>query len=45
MDKEWLTKYYRGLGWNEDRIVDFLHKTELNEKHKALVVMIQGRMK
>ena len=45
MDEEWLTRYYRGLGWSEQRITDFLHKTELNEKHTALVIMIRGRMK
>lgn len=35
MDKEWLVAHYKGLGWTEQRITDFLREAELNEKAKA----------
>lgn len=34
MDIEWLKAYYRGLGWTEQRITDFLREAVLNEKVK-----------
>lgn len=34
MDIEWLKTYYRGLGWTEQRVTDFLRETALNEKAK-----------
>jgi hypothetical protein len=34
MNTEWLTKYYRSLGWSEHRISDFLQRAVLNEARK-----------
>lgn len=34
MNTDWLTKYYRSLGWSEYRITDFLERAALNETRK-----------
>jgi hypothetical protein len=38
MDTEWLTGYYRGLGYNERRIAQMLKKGEVIEKEKKAEV-------
>jgi hypothetical protein len=34
MDKKWLEKYYKSLGWSEHRIADFLRRATVLEKVK-----------
>lgn len=38
MDKEGLTRYYRGLGYNERRIAQMLKNGEVIEKEKKAEV-------
>jgi hypothetical protein len=35
MNKEWLTRYYRSLGWSEHRITGFLERAERGEVMKS----------
>jgi hypothetical protein len=39
MDKEWLTGYYRGLGYDERRIAQMLRKGEVIEKEKEVELL------